>query len=116
SSSGSGSNSGSGGGCNGAFYVINRQASTITVSGTDKQHAMIKEFIRRIQSNVSAQVLIEAKIVEVTLNDQFQSGINWSKLGTDKISFTSAFGAVTDAANVATFKINPGADLDTVVQ
>jgi MSHA type pilus biogenesis protein MshL len=87
----------------GAFYIMNRQASTLTVSATDKQHTLLKEFIRKIQANASAQVLIEAKIVEVTLNDQFQSGINWNRFGSDKISFSSVFGAVTQTNAASTF-------------
>jgi general secretion pathway protein D len=107
---------GSGMGCNGAFYVLNRQAATLTVSATYKQHAMIKEFIKRIQENVSAQVLIEAKIMEVTLNDQSQNGINWTRLGSNKVNFSSAFGGASDTANVATFATGPGNDLESVVK
>lgn len=107
-SSGGGSGSGSGGGLDGAFYILNRQASTLTISATDRQHAMLKEFIRRVKTNASAQVLIEAKVVEIALNDQFQSGIDWTKLqkvGTG-LSFNGIkFGGVTDAANIGTLAI-----------
>lgn len=89
----------------GAFYIMNRQASTLTVSATDKQHALLREFIRKIQANASAQVLIEAKIVEVTLNDQFQSGINWNTFGSDKISFSSVFGNANISNATSTFNI-----------
>ena len=85
------------------FYVINRQAGTLTVSGTHLQHEMISRFVKKIQQGTSSQVLIEAKIVEVTLNEQFQSGIDWSRLGGSQVSFPFTFGEVTDAANVATF-------------
>jgi general secretion pathway protein D len=67
---------GAGGGDSG-FVSVNRQASTITVSTTQKNHAMIKEYLERIQQYTSAQVLIEAKVVEVSLNDKFQTGIDW---------------------------------------
>ena len=65
---------------NGAFYILNRQAGTLTVSATDRQHKMIEDFINRVRINAGAQVLIEGKIVEVTLDDQFQSGINWASI------------------------------------
>ena len=71
------------------FYIMNRQASTLTVSGTDRQHEMIRQFLRMIQENSSSQVLIEAKIVEVTLNDTYQTGINWTKFG-GKENYVSA--------------------------
>ncbi len=66
---------------NRAFFVVNRQASTLTVSGTEKQHEMIKKFLDKIVANTSSQVLIEAKVIEVNLSDAYQSGINWTKFG-----------------------------------
>jgi len=90
----------------GAFYIINREASTLTVSATEKQHTLVKEFLKKIQNNASAQVLIEAKIVEVSLNDQFQSGIDWNKLGNNTVNFTSSFAGVADKANIATLATN----------
>ncbi len=62
-----------------SFYVLNKQASTLTVSATEKQHRILKRFLDKIETNASAQVLIEAKIVEVTLNDEYQGGINWQR-------------------------------------
>ncbi|MDE3017241.1 MAG: hypothetical protein KGI29_10060, partial [Pseudomonadota bacterium] len=104
-------------GANKPFYVLNRQASTLTVSATQKQQYLIREFIRRIEANASSQVLIEAKIVEVTLDDEFQSGIDWTKLGSGKINFVSQFSPATiGTSNVATFTLNPGADLNTAVK
>lgn len=87
------------------FYILNRQASTLTVSATENQHQLLKRFLSRVQQNVSAQVLIEAKIVEVTLNEQFESGIDWSRLGGDSVSFTSSFGSVADLSNVASISV-----------
>lgn len=70
------------------FYVINRQAGTMTVSATERHHRMIERFIKRIERNSSAQVLIEAKIVEVSLNEQYKTGINWTKFGNTNFSFS----------------------------
>jgi MSHA biogenesis protein MshL len=90
----------------GTFFIINREASTMTISASDKQHRLINEFLKKIQTNASAQVLIEAKIVEVTLNDQFQSGIDWSSLGNGTVNFTSSFAGVADKTNIATLAAN----------
>jgi len=70
------------------FYIINRQASTLTVSGTDKQQDMVKRFLRMMESNISSQVLIEAEILEVDLNDTYQSGVDWTKFGNDQVGFS----------------------------
>lgn len=61
-------------------FVINRQAGVLSVNATERQHEMVERFVNLMTRNASAQVLIEAKIVEVSLNDQFLSGIDWNKL------------------------------------
>ena len=63
-----------------ANFVVNRQAGILTVNATEAQHEMIERFLTLMQRNASAQVLIEAKIVEVGLSDQYLSGINWSNV------------------------------------
>lgn len=114
------------------FYILNRQGATLTVSGTQRQHDLLKQFLRQMETTASAQVLIEAKIVEVTLNQTYQSGIDWSKLGGSKIGFRSTFGAVSDPANIAVLNLkqnnlltglpgpqgnfNAGLDLDLAVR
>lgn len=86
-----------------AFYSLNRQAGTLTFAGTERQHEYMSQFIKAIESNISSQVLIEAKIVEVSLNDNYQTGIDWTKLGTDRVGFRSDFSSVqaTDIAQSA---------------
>lgn len=82
---------GAGGGssANGTFFSLNRQAGTLTFSGTERQHAILRNFIKQIEANISSQVLIEAKIVEVTLNDHYQTGIDWTKFGGSAVQFKS---------------------------
>ena len=82
----------------GGFYIMNRQASTLTVSATSKQHEMLRQFLRIVDANTSSQVLIEAKVLEVTLNDTYQSGINWKNFGTNNISFSGNLDNVNSTA------------------
>ncbi len=63
-----------------ASVISNPENGIITVRATGKQHEKIREFIDRIMSSARRQVLIEATVVEVQLNDQYQQGINWSSL------------------------------------
>ncbi len=63
-----------------ASVIANPENGIITVRATGKQHEKIQEFIDRIMANAQRQVLIEATVVEVRLNDQYQQGINWSRL------------------------------------
>jgi MSHA type pilus biogenesis protein MshL len=65
-------------GGSGSFVTSNQKAGIITVSATASQHKYIEEYINRVRRNINSQVLIEAKIVEVSLYDEFQAGIDWS--------------------------------------
>ncbi len=63
-----------------ASVISSPEAGIITVRATSKQHAKIQEFISQVMRNSSRQVLIEATIAEVRLNNNYQQGIDWSRL------------------------------------
>lgn len=60
-----------------ANYSVNPQAGLITVFANKRQHAAIEKYLRAVRSSVLQQVLIEAKILEITLNDQYRAGVDW---------------------------------------
>lgn len=67
--------------------TANKSAGMITIYANDIGQKAAKEYLEEVAINASAQVLIEAKVVEVTLNDKYNVGINWSFLdGTTTIS------------------------------
>jgi hypothetical protein len=59
----------------------NKSAGILSVFATDKEHAVIESYLADVEQAASAQVLIEAKIVEVTLREEYATGINWSSVG-----------------------------------
>jgi len=59
-------------------YSLNPQAGIITVFATQRQHVAIERYLRDVRNAVNQQVLIEAKIVEITLSDQYRAGIDWT--------------------------------------
>ena len=63
-----------------ASVIANPESGIITVRATGKQHEKIQEFIGQIMSSARRQVLIEATVVEVRLNDNYKQGIDWSLL------------------------------------
>ncbi|MBA4249677.1 MAG: hypothetical protein C0440_03705 [Candidatus Pelagibacter sp.] len=63
-----------------SYFSIHKQGGLLTVWGDSKTHKRVSEYLYYLQKVSSSQVLIEAKIIEVTLNNQFRSGINWSKI------------------------------------
>ncbi len=76
-----------------ASVIINPETGTVSVRASSRQHEKIAEFITQVSGAASRQVLIEATVVEVTLNDNYQSGVDWSALGLNGAgySFTQAF-------------------------
>jgi MSHA biogenesis protein MshL len=71
--------------------VVNRQSGVIVVRGMPEELRNVGEYLRRTQSTVTRQVVLEAKVVEVELNSGYQAGINWTTLVT-KGNKTGFFG------------------------
>jgi general secretion pathway protein D len=63
-----------------ASVIINPETGVVTVRATGRQHEKVQEFIDRVVLASRRQVLIEATIVEVTLGDGYQQGIEWTKV------------------------------------
>lgn len=65
----------------GAFsFAVNKQAGLITAFASDRAHKELEEYLNKVRRSVTSQVLIEAKILEVSLQDQFAAGIDWQAL------------------------------------
>ena len=58
--------------------IVNKESGTIAVRATQRQHKQVGIFIDQVLSSARRQVLVEATIAEVTLNKNFQAGIDWS--------------------------------------
>ncbi|MEO5348059.1 MAG: pilus (MSHA type) biogenesis protein MshL [Magnetococcus sp. YQC-3] len=57
--------------------VINRQAGLITVRAYPREHQEIASFLEQLRQRSQRQVILEAKVLEVGLNDDAQFGIDW---------------------------------------
>lgn len=66
----------------GKQVVVSPQTGMVVVRAPSRELSAVDDFLKRAQLSLERQVILEAKIIEVTLDDGFQSGINWSKLGT----------------------------------
>jgi MSHA biogenesis protein MshL len=67
--------------------VVNVEGGLIAVRATGRQHEKIAEFLDAVLHSAKRQVLIEATIIEVRLSNEYQQGINWSRL-TGSLSLT----------------------------
>ncbi|MGG5573996.1 pilus (MSHA type) biogenesis protein MshL [Vibrio diazotrophicus] len=64
----------------GQSVVVMPQASVISLRAYPDEIREVRRFLGISQDRIQRQVIMEAKILEVTLNDGFQQGINWTKL------------------------------------
>ena len=62
----------------GRQIVVNAQSGVVFARGMPEELRAVAEYLQRIHSAAKRQVVLEAKIVEVTLSDGFQSGVNWA--------------------------------------
>ena len=60
--------------------ISNRESGTISVHTTAAAHDDIQQFVDAVMGSARRQVLIEATVVEVTLNDDFQAGVDWARI------------------------------------
>jgi len=63
-----------------ASVIANPESGVLNVRATSRQHEKVQEFIDQVMGSVRRQVLIEATIVEVNLNDNYQAGVDWGRL------------------------------------
>jgi general secretion pathway protein D len=71
------------------------ETGILTVNATSRQHVLIQNLIDNAIANGNRQVLLQATIVEVRLNDDFQAGIDWSFINNGKAGFDVVSAATT---------------------
>ena len=64
----------------GRNIIINQASGVILVKGYPADIRAVEEYLKKTQLIVERQVMIEAKIMQVELNQDFQAGINWNFL------------------------------------
>ncbi|EEW05626.1 pilus (MSHA type) biogenesis protein MshL [Vibrio mimicus] len=63
----------------GQAVIANPQAGVLTLRAYPDEIRQVTEFLGISQQRMHRQVILEAKILEVTLSDGYQQGINWNK-------------------------------------
>ena len=65
----------------GKQIIINPESGTIAVTAYPKQIREVARYLDAVQNTMTREVIIDAKILEVKLNKDFQAGIDWNILG-----------------------------------
>ncbi|MEH0761267.1 pilus (MSHA type) biogenesis protein MshL [Vibrio sp. 16] len=100
------------GGGEGQSVVVTPQASVITVRAYPDEIREVREFLGVSQQRMQRQVILEAKILEVTLSDGYQQGINWSKaFSSNGTNYTIGQGSIVkDTSGSIIPAVLPGLD------
>jgi MSHA biogenesis protein MshL len=81
----------------GRSVVISPQSGLVVVRALPAELRGVASFLRATRLSVERQVMLEAKIIDVELNDSYQSGINWALLhkniGVGQVSSETSLGA-----------------------
>ena len=75
--------------------VLSPQAGIVSVTASPSKLRAVGDFITVLESRLQRQVILEARIIEVTLNDGYQQGINWSDIYSGNAGFGVDFNGVT---------------------
>ncbi|CAB1367608.1 pilus (MSHA type) biogenesis protein MshL [Denitratisoma oestradiolicum] len=94
------------GGGDGRNVVVNSLSGVIVVRAFPQELRAVENYLKATQIVVDRQVMLEAKIIEVSLNHNFQAGINWAAFG----NAPTARGGVRSALGITA----PGTTLNTL--
>ncbi|EKE85408.1 pilus (MSHA type) biogenesis protein MshL [Idiomarina xiamenensis] len=74
----------------GSRVVVSPQAGLISVTAYPEQLRAVREFLSTAERRLQRQVILETRVIEVTLNDEYQQGINWAQAirNNTTVSFT----------------------------
>ena len=87
--------------------VVEPNSGVIQITADQQTMHSAAEFINALESSLQRQVLIEARFVEINLNNNFQAGLDWSMIP-DLTSVSNLAGALAGGAAI-TQSINPAA-------
>ncbi len=104
----------------GRSVVINPSAGVIVVRATPTEHRAVSDFLKAIQVTIERQVMLEAKIIEVTLSSGSQTGVNWTNFkgaAGDNLAMVGAVGPGISLSNgtirSGSNTISPGVGIST---
>lgn len=93
--------------------TLNSQTGVIAVRAYPNELRNVEKYIDSLQHNLNRQVILEAKVLEVELSDDFQSGIDWGLLS-NPAAIDPATGLANTVAGIGqdTTKLFEGTSLD----
>jgi MSHA biogenesis protein MshL len=66
----------------GRSITVSPHAGIVVVRAMPSELREVESFLRETQASLQRQVILEAKIIEVQLDDGYEAGIDWNKIAT----------------------------------
>ncbi|AGH47402.1 pilus (MSHA type) biogenesis protein MshL [Paraglaciecola psychrophila 170] len=89
----------------GKSVMVTPQAGLVTVRAMPKEIRAVKAFLDVSEEIIQRQVILEARIIEVALDDGYQQGINWGQIlansGSTDFQFSNSPGAIGNSISAA---------------
>ena len=89
----------------GKSVMVTPQAGLVTVRAMPKEIRAVKAFLDVSEEIIQRQVILEARIIEVALDDGYQQGINWGQIlansGSTDFQFSSTAGTIGNSISAA---------------
>lgn len=89
----------------GKTVTVTPQAGLVTVRAMPDEIRAIKHFLQVSEEIIQRQVILEARIIEVSLSDGYQQGINWGQIlanvGSTEFQYSTSSGSIGDNISAA---------------
>lgn len=89
----------------GKSVMVTPQAGLVTVRAMPKEIRAVKAFLDVSEEIIQRQVILEARIIEVALDDGYQQGINWGQIlansGSTDFQFSNSAGSIGNSISAA---------------
>lgn len=95
----------------GRQVVVNAQSGVVFARGMPEDLRAVGDFLERIHDAAQRQVVLEAKIIEVTLADGFQAGVNWAAVQMNSSGDTFSGGQISGSGGLDISSSLPGSDV-----
>ena len=88
----------------GRSVIVTPQSGVVVVRALPEQLRSVEQYLRATRLSIERQVMLEAKIIEVTLSGEYQAGINWAifnrSIAVGQLSSSAAVGGAAAASEL----------------
>ena len=88
----------------GRSVIVTPQSGVVVIRAFPQQLRAVEQYLRATRLSIERQVMLEAKIIEVTLSGEYQAGINWAifnrRIAAGQLSSSAAVGGAAAASEL----------------